>query len=76
MRCTFCSFLFNLSGLSCLSDIFWMVPVQKVIEADLALILDEVVDCSMNILKNRVITVDGSKGLRLFHMRCYITSNL
>lgn len=53
-----------------------MVPVQKVIEADLALILDEVVDCSMNILKNRVITVDGSKGLRLFHMRCYITSNL
>jgi hypothetical protein len=39
-------------GLPCLSDIVRMVPVQKVIEADLALHLHEVVDCSLNILKN------------------------
>jgi hypothetical protein len=42
--------VFNLSGLPYLH--FWMVPLHKVIEADLALFLREVVDCSLNILKN------------------------
>lgn len=42
----FLFFVISLLGLFYRLGIFWMVPLHKVIEADLALLQHEVVDCN------------------------------